>query len=81
MFGKCLPLYVFAMIAVGRSVTEEASKNALHSSSTSWPSTTIALNPNASNRFRYTSIWCWSEVGSDWPSRFTSKMTHRLLSL
>ena len=50
-------------------VIKLTSAKALRSSSTSWPSTTMAWNPKLSIRALYCSISCWRGAGSLWPKK------------
>lgn len=74
------PINLWKEVVITKEITRSAVLT-LMSSPTSWPSTTMALNPNASTLFLYVSISCCKHVGSDWPRRLMSKMTHRLSSL
>ena len=64
-----LPFSVRARIIVGLPFVARASANAARSASTSWPSTTIACQPNARQRAAMRSMSCPNCVARLWPRR------------
>ena len=76
-----LPLIVRAMIAVGIPVVERASSYARSIASTSWPSISIAAQPNDSTRRLYESMSQPCIVSPRWPSRLMSRIAVRLSRL
>jgi len=75
-----LPLMVRARIIVGCRLILRASSSASRIAVRSWPSMTIACQPNARQRRSNCSMSCCHIVGRLWPSPLTSVRPQRLSS-